>query len=189
MESELTSAKLHRWITARWGQSAPATWDTRLTALRVLTGYCHRQSWLTRDPTKAFEHRRMPRADTAISFEELDALWSRGEVPLREKLLWRMLYATAARASEVLAVNVEDLDLAWLQAAVNEGGDLQDVAAKACHRFGWVRPNGGPPIAACSTMLRRLEKRGALQLPKPPRRFAGPAKHSDTDRWAFLGFP
>jgi integrase len=31
-------------------------------------------------------------------------------VPLREKTLWRMLYETAARASEVLALNIEDLD-------------------------------------------------------------------------------
>ena len=126
--SELTSAKLHRWITARWGQSAPATWNARLTALRVLTGYCQRQGWLTRDPTKAFEHRRMPRDDTrAISFEELDALWSRGEVPLREKLLWRMLYATAARASEVLAVNVEDLDLARKRATITGKGGNREV--------------------------------------------------------------
>jgi integrase len=30
---------------------------------------------------------------------------------LRERTLWRMLYETAARAVEVLALNVEDLDL------------------------------------------------------------------------------
>lgn len=78
-------------------------------------------------------------------------------------------------------------DVAWLQAAVNEGGHLQDVAVRACLRFGWVRPNGKPPISACSTLLRRLEERGALQLPKPPRRLGGPpARHEDTDRWAFL---
>ena len=70
----------------------------------------------------------MPRDDTrAISFEELDALWSRGEVPLREKLLWRMLYATAARASEVLAVNVEDLDLARKRATITGKGGNREV--------------------------------------------------------------
>ena len=29
--------------------------------------------------------------------------------PIREKTLWRLLYETAARASEVLALNVEDI--------------------------------------------------------------------------------
>ena len=32
--------------------------------------------------------------------EALDALWSRADIGLREKALWRMLYATAARASD-----------------------------------------------------------------------------------------
>jgi integrase len=30
---------------------------------------------------------------------------------VREKALWRFLYETAARASEALAINVEDVDL------------------------------------------------------------------------------
>ena len=31
-------------------------------------------------------------------------------VPLREKTLWQMLYETAARTAEILALDVEDLD-------------------------------------------------------------------------------
>jgi integrase len=42
---------------------------------------------------------------------------------VREKVLWRLLYETAARASKALAINVEDLELTycvsgWLMAAV-----------------------------------------------------------------------
>ena len=37
--------------------------------------------------------------------------WRRDDVAVSEKALWRMLYETAARASEVLALNVEDIDL------------------------------------------------------------------------------
>jgi integrase len=32
--------------------------------------------------------------------------------PVRDKTLWWLLYESAARAGEVLALNVEDLDLA-----------------------------------------------------------------------------
>ena len=51
---------------------------------------------------------------------------SRSDVPLREKTLWRMLYETAARASEVLALNIEDLDLDARRAPIrSKGGDTE----------------------------------------------------------------
>lgn len=59
-------------------------------------------AWLTRDPSAALEPRRTPYDVTrAIPFDELGSLWSQPTVALREKLFWRMHYATAARASEV----------------------------------------------------------------------------------------
>jgi hypothetical protein len=81
---------------------------------------------------------------------------------------------------------LEARDLAWLQAAIDEGGSLQDVAVKACRRFGWVRPNGEPPVSSCSTMFRRLEQRALLRIPALARRFSGAARHRHTDRRAFL---
>lgn len=42
----------------------------------------------------------------------MDRLITRREVHLREKTLRRMLYETAARAEEILGLNIEDLDLA-----------------------------------------------------------------------------
>ena len=45
-------------------------------------------------------------------------------MPLREKTLWRLLYESASRASAVLALNVEDLDLPNKQARITaKGGD------------------------------------------------------------------
>ena len=47
-------------------------------------------------------------------------------MPLREKTLWRMLYETAARASEVLALNIDDLDLDARRAPIrSKGGDTE----------------------------------------------------------------
>ena len=95
----LTPVQLRGWLTRRWGKASPATWNARLTASRVLVGYCQRQGWLERDPASGLERRHTPRDETrAIPFEALDALWSRADIGLREKALWRMLYATAARA-------------------------------------------------------------------------------------------
>ncbi len=57
-----------------------------------------------RRPEQADETRALPRA-------AIERQLSRRDVPLREKTLWRMLYETATRANEVLALNIDDLDL------------------------------------------------------------------------------
>ena len=68
----------------------------------------------TRDQTKA------------LPYQDLEALWSRRDIDLREKALWRMLYETAARAGEVLALNVEGLDLPRKRAVIIGKGGHQE---------------------------------------------------------------
>jgi hypothetical protein len=54
---------------------------------------------------------------------ELERLWRREDVSVREKAL-RLLYETAARASEALAINVEDLELENKRVRIrSKGGD------------------------------------------------------------------
>ena len=77
-------------------------------------------------------------------------------------------------------------ELSWLQALIDGGSQLSDVAAAACHRFGWVRPSGKIPLAACSVMLRRLEQRGLLRLPTARRRRPGGGHHEDAERLRLL---
>jgi len=72
-------------------------------------------------------------------------------------------------------------DVAWLQMQVDGGLQLSDVAEAACQRFGWRRPLGEIPLAACSVMLRKLEQRGLLRLPKARQRH-----HEDTERTRLL---
>ncbi len=77
----------------------------------------------------AAERRRDPADETkALPRPAIERPLTRRDVPLREKALWRMLYETAARAAEVLALNVEDLDLAGWRAPVrSKGGATQWV--------------------------------------------------------------
>jgi integrase len=65
--------------------------------------------------------RALPRA-------RIERLLSRRDIPLRQKTLWRMPYETAARAGEILALNIEDLDLEQRRAPVrSKGGDAEFV--------------------------------------------------------------
>ena len=101
---KLTPAKVRRTIEGRWGEAAPSTWNSRMTALQSFVRYCDRNGWIKRDPLKGIERKREPRDETkAIAYDDFDKLWTRSDVGLRDKTLWRMLYETAARANELLA--------------------------------------------------------------------------------------
>lgn len=75
----------------------------------------------------AAERRREHHDETkTVSRSRIDRLCRRRDIPLREKTLWRMLYETAARASEVLSLDIEKLDLANRQAPiVVKGGNTR----------------------------------------------------------------
>ena len=73
--------------------------------------------------------RRRPRPDRAraLSRSEVDQLLTRKDISLRERTFWRMLYETAARSAEVLALDVEDLDLPNRCARVRRKGGAIDI--------------------------------------------------------------
>lgn len=125
---KLTPAKVRRTITRRWDDAAPATWNARITALQSFIGYCTRNRWTTQDPLRGIERRREPRDETrALPYDVIAELWSRSDIDLREKTLWRMLYETAARTNEILALDIEDLDLARKRAVVTGKGGHREV--------------------------------------------------------------
>ena len=127
--TDLSGPRIRAVLTERWGDAAPATWNARLTALQSLVRYCRRNQWLTDPhPLAAIERKRVPRDQTkAIPYDDLHTLWTRPDIGLREKTLWRMLYETAARTNEILALNIEDLDLPRKRAAVIGKGGHREV--------------------------------------------------------------
>lgn len=127
--NKLTTARVRRTLTQRWGDAAPSTWNSRITALQSFVRYCDRNGWIAHEPLKGIERKREPRDETrAIAYDDLEALWSRSDVGLREKTLWRMLYETAARCNEILALDIEDLELGRKRANVTgKGGHRETV--------------------------------------------------------------
>ena len=126
---QLDSRNLLNVFQERWGSAQPSTWNTRITALQSFVSYCQRNRWMNHDPMSLVVRRREPRDQTkAIPYQDLETLWSRRDIDLREKTLWRMLYETAARAGEILALNVEDLDLSRKRAVIiGKGGHKEYV--------------------------------------------------------------
>ena len=125
---EIDPERFAEWFAARWAHRAPSTWNVSLNAVRSAAAYWQRQGWLAADPSRMLE-RRKPRPDRsrALSRAEVEQLLTREDIGLRERTLWRMLYETAARSAELLALDVEDLDLPNRRARVRRKGGAIDV--------------------------------------------------------------
>ena len=120
---ELSGPMLAGWFRGRYAAAAPATWNRELATLRAAVGWWRRRGWLAVDPTDDLERRREQVDRTrALTRGQLERLFARRDLPLRERTLWRLLYETAARANELLALDVEDLDLANRRARVHSKG-------------------------------------------------------------------
>jgi integrase len=126
--AELDPDAVFQWVTERWGSRSAERWNTVIKALRAASGYWQAQGWVTADPVVRLRSRKTPRAqDRSLSRERVEQLLTDARHPLRDRVLWRMLYETAARVSELLALDVEDLDLPNRRARVRRKGGALDV--------------------------------------------------------------
>lgn len=129
LDTESGAASLERAFTAAFGAAAPATRVRHLSTLRsAIAWWRHPAGWLAGDPTVTWVRPKIVVDTTrALTREQVAALW-RLDVELRDKTLWRLLYETAARAEEILHLDVPDLDLASKRAAVvSKGGKTEWV--------------------------------------------------------------
>jgi site-specific recombinase XerD len=130
---QITARRLTQFMSSSYQHLGPASWNRVVATLGSFFAYTTRQGWSTRSPAAGLERRQL-RADRerdarrrAIPEPELTAFLN-AEHPLREKTLWWLLYETAARANEILALNVEDLTLPRRRAVViGKGGRAELV--------------------------------------------------------------
>jgi site-specific recombinase XerD len=116
-------------VMERWSDAAAATWNRHLSALVSFTTWAQRQDLLATNPARRLQRRKtVRRDDRTIPATRLETLFADERHGLRERLLWRMLYETAARAEEIPCLNVEDLDPEFRRArVVSKGGAIEYV--------------------------------------------------------------
>jgi integrase len=123
----LDGADVETAVQSACGHCAPATWNRHVATVRSFIAFCHRHGWLAEDAAGGLDRRREPADRTrAIPRAELERLWRREDASVRERAFWRLCYETAGRATEVLGLNVQDVDLANKRARVrSKGGDIE----------------------------------------------------------------
>jgi len=122
------------WFRKRYQHAAPATRVRHVAILRSVCAFWRKQAWIATDPTAGLEPPRVPLDRTrALTREKIAALWRRDDVALRERVFWRLLYETAARANGILSLDIQDLDLPNKRARVpSKGGATEWVFWQAC---------------------------------------------------------
>ncbi len=111
------------WFHTRYDRTAAATRVRQWAILRSACAFWRRRGWLDTDPTAGLERPRVsPDRTKALTREQIAVLWRRTDVALRERTCWRLLYESAARANEVLSLDVTALDLPNKRARVRSKG-------------------------------------------------------------------
>ncbi|MET9830046.1 site-specific recombinase [Streptomyces sp. NPDC006385] len=111
---------------ARADEMDADTVNRELSIARKAVGWWRAQGWIEADPTIGIERRPAPQDRTkALSKPQITALWAL-ETSVREKTFWKLLYESAARAEDVLCLNVEELFPADKRGrVVSRGGAVQ----------------------------------------------------------------
>lgn len=120
---EVTGDEFGQALAQLWGNAAAATWNQRRAAVGSFLTWCIRNGYPAPALPAGVERQPEQRDETrAVDRAAIERLLTRRDIPLREKTLWRMLYETTARAGEVLALNIENLELDARRARITAKG-------------------------------------------------------------------
>lgn len=125
---DIDRAMFADWFNDLYGEAKPSTWNVSRSALHNL--YALLSDLEEADP-KALalvKRQRIP-ADKpeAMTRPQVEKLLADEMVTARERALYAMLYESAARVSELLALNVPDLDLVGRHSRVTRKGGARDT--------------------------------------------------------------
>jgi len=110
LDDPLTRDRLAIALAERAADTDARTVNRELSALRSAVGWWQAHGWIRTDPTVGLR-RKQPTASAApLHAEQVDELF-RVTASLREHAFWRVLYDSGASATDVLALDADQLDL------------------------------------------------------------------------------
>jgi integrase/recombinase XerC len=123
--------RLHANVRSAWGAGKATTFNARRAAVGSAVSYFHARGW-TPDAgvvLAGLEREYQPKPDDSRvrSRGQIDQLVADDRHSLQDRTLWALLYATAARATEVLGLDIGDLDRAARRARTHRKGGKRDT--------------------------------------------------------------
>ncbi len=127
---DLSPSKLRLYL--RKHGTSPITRARKLSSLRTFVKYLKQAGLLDTDPTESLEapirRKTLPKALSQEQATELLDQADTGRTPLRDRALLELMYAAGIRASEVVGVNLTDIDFAEGTILIRGKGNKQRVA-------------------------------------------------------------
>ncbi len=181
LAAEDVTLALVRAYLARMSEAdyAPATVARRLSALRSLYRWARRQALTSADPTRSLrsprQRRRLPGALRPAEVEALMEAPGQTAAGLRDRAILELLYGSGLRASELVGLDVGDVDMVTREIRVRMGkGGQQRMSLfgePASDALGRYLREGRPRLASapCSALFLnklggRLSDRGVRRL-------------------------
>jgi integrase/recombinase XerC len=120
-----------RGYLRKYGKT-PVTRGRKLSSLRAFFKFLRQIKQIDCDPTELleapFQRKRLPKALTQGQTTELLDQPDGGRTPLRDRALLELMYAAGLRASEVVGVNIRDIDFKDRTLSVQGKGNKQRIA-------------------------------------------------------------
>ena len=119
-------------MESEFSESAPASWNRHVSAVRSFFGYLLEQGLIDVDPSARLRRRRgganRAPGQRVLSRDFVGALCRDKSHSLRDRTLWSVAYESAARAAEVLQLDVQTLDVHRRRSVVvGKGGDAETI--------------------------------------------------------------
>ncbi len=121
---QINRSKLEEFLKDRYGHTQATTYNRNVATIGSFFAWCEDRDLMAVSPARKVKRRKVRRTREAerqqrpIPQAEIEALWSNTQHSLRERAFWVMLYETAARANEILGLNIEHLDTANKDAVI-----------------------------------------------------------------------
>ncbi len=178
--------------------TTPVTRARKLCALRAFYKYLKQIGKIASDPTELleapFQRKKLPKALTQGQAGALLDQPPKGKTPLRDQALLELMYAAGLRASEVVSVNIRDIDFKEMSVQVEGKGNKQRVAmfGRACSnailtymKDERTQPSDGEALFTndkggriITRTVQNVVKRWALRVGLPPETSPHTLRHS-----------
>lgn len=129
-DADLTAERLRGFL--RKYAPTPITRARKLSALRTFVRYLRLVGELSNDPTEIleapFRRKKLPKALSQTQATDMLDQQDAGRTPLRDRALLELMYAAGLRVSELVGVNLADIDFKSQSVRVRGKGNKERIS-------------------------------------------------------------
>lgn len=114
--TDVDASVIREYVSRMYDSWSPSSMARKLASLRTFFNYCMRQGFIESNPAKEVATPKIPkRVPKFLTVDEVFALLTAAEgddvLEARDRAIMELLYASGLRVSELVGLNLEDVDL------------------------------------------------------------------------------